>query len=352
MPTARKLPSGAYRCLVFKGYEYNAGQKKRAYESFTAPTKAEAELMASEWKRHKKTRPDDITVAEAVRKCIAVKENVLSPSTVKGYMATLHRFEVIDNIRLRDLKNDTIQMWVSELSADLSPKSVKNTYGLLTATLALYAPGLTFNVKLPAKVRPDYSLPSDEDIAKLLNHVEGKPLWIAIMLARYYSLRRSEICALRSDDLVGNVLTIRRSVVQDKNKGWVVKDIPKTYSSYRSLVISEPLLSVLKQCNGNYIDCNANALMERFRRALKYSGVKKFKFHTLRHMYASKAATLGVPDIYTARMGGWKQGSSVLKEVYQNVQDAELLKQMEVMNKSMQHEMLHDNSKKRKRAAK
>ena len=40
MATAKKLPSGSWRCLVFSHYEYITGKdgnvkKKRVYESFT-----------------------------------------------------------------------------------------------------------------------------------------------------------------------------------------------------------------------------------------------------------------------------------------------------------------------------
>lgn len=72
MATARKLPSGSYRVKVFKGYKYINGQKKREYESFTAPTKAEAEALASAWKLDRKQRPEDVSVHDAIRKYIDV----------------------------------------------------------------------------------------------------------------------------------------------------------------------------------------------------------------------------------------------------------------------------------------
>ena len=47
MPTARKLPSGSYRCRVFSHYVMRDGKKRPVYESFTAPTKREAEANAA-----------------------------------------------------------------------------------------------------------------------------------------------------------------------------------------------------------------------------------------------------------------------------------------------------------------
>lgn len=45
MATAKKLPSGSYRCLIFDRME----DGKRKYKSFTAPTKKEAELKATQY---------------------------------------------------------------------------------------------------------------------------------------------------------------------------------------------------------------------------------------------------------------------------------------------------------------
>ena len=98
MPTARILPSGAYRCQVFSGYTYENGKKKRTYESFTAATKEDAELLATQWKKKRTTRPENITVREAIDRYIQSRENVLSPSTIRGYNAILHRFDQIGDL--------------------------------------------------------------------------------------------------------------------------------------------------------------------------------------------------------------------------------------------------------------
>jgi hypothetical protein len=38
----------------------------------------------------------------------------------------------------------------------------------------------------------------------------------------------------------------------------------------------------------------------------------------MRHFFASTAAILQIPDIYTADMGGWRHDSKIMKETYQN----------------------------------
>lgn len=351
MPTARKLPSGAYRCLVFAGYEYVDGKKKRKYESFTADTKDEAELMASRWKMNKDDRPENITIEEALKKYIASRENVLSPSTIRGYNASLGRFDTIKNLRIRKLKQYDIQMWVSDLSARLKPKTVKNTYGLLTAAISFVAPDTKLNIRLPAMIKNQYYMPSDGDFQKVLDKSDDL-VWLGMMLARYYSLRLGEICALRLSDLNKNVLTVCRVVVHTKENEWIIKERPKTDDSYRYLIIGEPVLSRFKRSVEELSTLNPNALNNRFRRTVRRAKVKPFNFHILRHMFASSAAMMGVPDFYTAKMGGWNQNSSVLKSVYQNVRDEDFRKQMSVLNKAMQQEMQHGRKKTNKKAAK
>ena len=333
MPNARKLPSGSYRCQVFSHYDYSTGKKKRIYESFTAATAAEAEMAAAEWKASRKDRGQDITVAEAIERYITAKTGVLSPATIRGYRSYQRTaFDRIGPTRLRQLDAETIQIWISTISAEHSPKTTRNIYGLLSSAIGMFLPGTSFSVALPAKRKKQYHLPADEDVQKLLKYTEGKELWIALMLAYYYGLRRGEICALTSDDLNGDILTVRRDIVKDENELWVTKDIPKTESSYRSLKLSGAILDVLRQQDGYFIKCNPDALINRFNRALKFSKVPPFNFHLLRHAYATRAALMNIPDIFVAKMGGWAPGSPILKQVYQNAMDQELLRQMDKMN--------------------
>ena len=326
MPTARKLPSGSWRVRAFW---YTDLDGKDHYKSFTAKTKKEAERAAIQWKQN--DEPEDISVNEAAERYIRAKENVLSPSTIKGYMAYKANLSPIGKTKLKDLTSIKVQLWVSDLAADHKPKSVRNIYGFFTAVLSMFAPNMKFNITLPEREKNEYLLPEDEDILKLIRHTEGRRLWIALMLGRFYGLRRGEICALTSDDLDGNILTIKKSKVLDKNKNWIIKT-PKTPSSYRSLIITEPLLSVLKEIDGYFIDCNPDALLNRFRRAQKAAGVRPFNFHLLRHAFASSAAVMGIPDFYIASLGGWRPDSHVLKNIYQNVSQAERTRMMEKLN--------------------
>ena len=76
-----KLASGNIR--VQRRYKGDDG--KTHTKSFTARTRAEAEALAAEWQAHRSQVVDRITIAEAIKKYIQLKEAVLSPGTVRGY---------------------------------------------------------------------------------------------------------------------------------------------------------------------------------------------------------------------------------------------------------------------------
>ena len=77
MATAKKLPSGSWRCLIYTGEENG----KRKYKSFTASTKKEAEFMATQFVMNQKEHEEKNTLKfkDAMKHYNSPKENVLSP---------------------------------------------------------------------------------------------------------------------------------------------------------------------------------------------------------------------------------------------------------------------------------
>ena len=331
MATPHKLPSGNWRIQVQR--KAPDGTKEKA--SFTAPTKAEAAELGAAWQRSGKNARQKITVSQAIKKYIDLKEKVLSASTIRAYRHNAKNlYDSINDMQAERLQSADIQKWISSIS-DRKPKTIRNAYGLLTASLHLFGISTDFKVTFPAKEKPNTFIPDDKDLQAVLAYCkrEGQTeLWIAVMLARYYSLRRGELCALTSDDLQGNTLWITKDCIPTYDHQWIIKDMPKTADSFRCLTLSEPLLSVLQGIEGKYITCTPDAIGARFYKALRECGIQKFGLHRLRHAFASHAAVMGIPDIYTAKMGGWSPNSPVLKTVYQNVMDTEFAKQMQRIN--------------------
>ena len=317
MPTAKKLPSGNYRVRVYSHTENG----KRVYESFTAFTKDEAELLASEWKSKKKRRSrSDLTVYEAIQGYINAKEGVLSPSTIKGYNKMLkNNYKSIGNTKINKLTSESMQIFVSDLSRDKSPKTVRNVYGLLVSSIGLYLPDMTFRVTLPQKcIKKEFS-PSNEDVSALYERAT-KELKKCIALAAFGSLRRGEICALTFADLKGDTLSITKDMIQGKDNKWIVKDIPKTAASVREVRLPQKVIDLLGtgEENERIIKYkNPGSITQCFTKLRDRLNIN-IHFHQLRKFYASIGAVLGIPDTYLSDFGGWSKNSRVMKDVYQN----------------------------------
>lgn len=333
MATAKKLPSGSYRIRVFDHFDTDAdGNKKAIYQSFTASTKREAERAAAIWAANKtQQRPENITVKGALDKYIAAKEPVLSPSTIDGYRKMQRNdYSDIESYNLRQLDSTIVQTWISDLAARKSPKSVRNIYALLTASLDMFAPDLRLKVSLPAPIKPDLYCPDDADVKKLLKHIEGKELEIAVLLAAFGPMRRGEICALESSDIKGNIVTVCKDMVQGPDRKWVIKQ-PKTYSSYRQIEYPDFVIDKIKGIDGRIVKATPSQISDRFARAIRFSGSVHFRFHDLRHYSASIMHAMRVPDQYIMARGGWRT-DAVLKSVYRNAISSEQKKQDATIN--------------------
>ena len=310
MPKAKKLPSGAWRVRV---YSHTEGDKK-IYESITGYSKAEVELKAAEYKAHKKRYyQNNITIGDALDRYISSKENILSPSTLREYRRSQRRdFEEIKNMRIKSLTSEELQKFVNKLSANRSPKTVRNIYGLLTASVALFQPDMVYRITLPQKTVYRPSSPSDEAVRALLDNSKGN-LHKAILLG-IRGMRRGEICALEYEDIKDGVAHIHRDMVRNNNKEWEIKEIPKTTESDRFIRVPD-----LGEGSGRIVTCSPDTLTNKFGYLKQKLGLD-FRFHDLRHYFASTAAVLQIPDIYTADMGGWSRAGNapVMKSVYQN----------------------------------
>lgn len=333
MAKAKKTKSGAWRVRVFDHEEIvmapdGTMKRKKIVKSFTvndpSPAgKREAERQAAEWAARK---IDGVvlsgrTVADAVEGYINMKAGILSPTTVRSYRAYLrNNFAPIRKKRLASINRQELQAWVNGLAADHSPKSVKNIWGLFTAALDAYEPGRRVSVNLPMKKPPKLYTPSDEDVRALIEHTRGTDMERAILLAAFGTLRRSELCALTSDDISGNTIQVNKAAVY--GEGDVVIKSPKTSSSYRVVALPEAVIRRFDGIKGRLVDLNPNTVSKRFKEIVKECGLHPFRFHDLRSYSVSSLHALGIPDAYLMERGGW-QSDRVLKEVYRRTIDQE-----------------------------
>lgn len=330
MATAKKLPSGSWRCQVYshteKALDPKTGKEKnkRIYKSFTCDVpgpkgKRIAEQMAAEWAAEKETTTavTDITLGEAIDRYIASRESILSPRTIMDYKRIRKNdLQGIMHIKISVITQEDIQREINQDALKHSPKTVRNNHGLISAVLGLYRPNFAIKTDLPKKVRPDLYIPSDAEVARLMNITRDTEMELPILLAAFGPMRRGEICAVSADDISGNIIHVHRNMVRTEAGSWILKS-PKSYAGDRYIEFPDFVAEKWKARNGRLVNLNPNQITRKFNDLLKRSGMPVFRFHDLRHYSASIQHALGIPDAYIMQRGGWGN-DHVLKEVYRH----------------------------------
>jgi len=299
-------------------------------------------------KEEQKKALPEYTLYDAIGNYCDLKNNVLSPSTLKEYRRSQqYNYADIKDIKLSALTNDDIQRWVNSFAKDHSPKTVKNAYGLIRAVLDTFAPDIRLRITLPQAVPHKLYVPSDSDIKAVIDYFSDndKDMELAVYFAAFGTLRRSEVCGLDAGDIDGNTITIQRAMVDKGKDEWVIKTT-KTVSSTRTVEMPQ---FVIDKCpkEGRIVNLNPDQVTHRFMRALRHLDVPSFRFHDLRHYAASIMHAIGVPDQYIMQRGGWSSDKT-LKAIYRGtIKDyEEKYTDMTLSHfEGMQHEMQHAKEK-------
>lgn len=179
-------------------------------------------------------------------------------------------------------------------------------------------------VERPKKEQFSGSIYNDKELGQLFEITKGDPIELGVILAAFYGLRRSEVVGLRWDaiDFEQKTITIRHTVTQVSLNGKstvISKDRTKTKSSYRTLPLVKPFEELLyrlkaqqeenrKLCGSayckkymDYIYVNElgerikpNYITQHFPLVLQKYGMRKIRFHDLRHSCASLLFANGV----------------------------------------------------------
>ncbi len=318
MAKAQKLPSGNWRVRVL---DYTDSLGKRHMKSFTADTKREAELLATQYYCNRPTQEKEFTVKEGMDIYISSREGVISPSTIRCYKLNFkNHMTSIQDMPIKKIRNEDLQRWIQDLSADRSPKTVRNVYGQFISMVNTLYPDLHFRVVLPQKKGSNLYVPTDSDVCALIEEFKSydRNMLIACCLAAYGTLRRSEICALDASDISGNVIHVHAAMILDENNNWITK-VPKTKSSDRYIDMPDFVIDLLPS-EGKIVTINPNELTQRFINAIDRLQIPKFRFHDLRHYSASVMHAIGVPDVYIMQRGGWSSDYT-LKNIYRGSMD-------------------------------
>ncbi len=304
-----KVPSGSYRVRkMYKGKMYTV-----IFEG--KPTQKQAMLEMAKKLESVQGNHQTMTFKVAAEKYIEAKRNVLSPSTIRGYSGIMKQIsEPILEKSIYDVTALDVQKEINRYSKDHSPKSVYNLHGFISAILGMFCPNIKLNTTLPQKLKNEPYIPSDEDVRKILEHAKGTQFEIPLILA-CYGMRRSEICALTPEDIEGDVVHISKAMVQDENRNWIIKTT-KTTTSTREIIIPTQIAERIRE-QGYVYDGHPGKISDYLYRTQKKLGIEQFSIHKLRHYFASKMSSLGIPEADIMRMGGWET-DHVMKSVYRH----------------------------------
>ena len=267
------------------------------------------------------SKPENLTVAEAITKYIETHENRLKATSREQYEYIRdNRFQTLMPLKLADITNEKIDAAFDEELAKpsrkggtLSHKTVNDALNLVKTVLREYTKDLDIKVK-SAEVQQSFRflLPPETICAAVI----GTNIELPVMLAMWLSLTASEIRGLtKSKSIRDGKLYVVETVVNVKGKA-VRKQGGKEEKRPRAFDIPPYIQTLLDMVEGDIIEPrSAHAINQRFQKVLEQNGLQKMRFHDLRHVNASVMADKCIPTPVAQERGGWKTDST-MKRVY------------------------------------
>lgn len=331
---------------IVLSYKDPAGKRKTKWEATGLPVKKnkkKAEALLLERRRNfippielsEVRLDDDILFSDFMLKWLEIQKGSVQITTYASYQGMVEHviapYFRKRNIRLTELKATDLQDFYTKQLERVTANSVIHYHANIHKALK-YAVKIDLiptnpadKVERPKKNDFKGSFYSAEEIQTLLEVAKGTKLEIPVLLASFYGLRRGEVLGLKWDaiNFEENTLEIRHTVTQanvDGKKMLIQADRAKNKSSLRTLPlvphIRDRLLELKGQqetyrhlCGKSYnkefigylcVDelgnmIRPNYVSEEFPKLLEANGLRRIRFHDLRHSCASLLLSNGVP---------------------------------------------------------
>ncbi len=336
------LKNGRYYAVL--NYRNAGGQRKTKWISLGLPEKgnkrkAEAELarLRAEFEPPKEVGDlsSDMLFADYLLEWLEIAKGRLAVATYSSYAAMIKKpvgpYFRQRNLTLRELEARHLQMFYSEMLRKVKPNTVIHYHAIIHSALKyavktdMLVQNVADKVDRPKKNSFQPVFLSAEEMQKMFEALRGTKLELPVLVAAFYGFRRGEVLGLKWDaiDFERGTISVIRTVTTitlDGKQTEIEQQSAKTKSSLRTLPLigsfREYFLQVKeaqelnKQICGNcynheydgfvFVDelgerMRANYLTSAFPKFLESHGLRRMRFHDLRHSCASLLLANGVP---------------------------------------------------------
>ena len=336
------LKNGRYYAVL--NYRNAGGQRKTKWISLGLSEKgnkrkAEAELarLRAEFEPPKEVGDlsSDMLFADYLLEWLEIAKGRLAVATYSSYAAMIKKpvgpYFRQRNLTLRELEARHLQMFYSEMLRKVKPNTVIHYHAIIHSALKyavktdMLVQNVADKVDRPKKNSFQPVFLSAEEMQKMFEALRGTKLELPVLVAAFYGFRRGEVLGLKWDaiDFERGTISVIRTVTTitlDGKQTEIEQQSAKTKSSLRTLPLigsfREYFLQVKeaqelnKQICGNcynheydgfvFVDelgerMRANYLTSAFPKFLEDHGLRRMRFHDLRHSCASLLLANGVP---------------------------------------------------------
>lgn len=255
-------------------------------------------------------KPSKLTLRQAIRSYIDNNDAVLDPSTIRGYEIIFrNRFKAFMD---RPLESINFQAMINEEAKRLAPKTVQNSWGLVTASLNAVKFPYPDDINLPTVVESDEPFLDYEEIKIFCKTIYGREVELAALLA-LHSLRLSELLDLDVSQIYDGYIHLKGATVTNKDNKLVHKDTNKNPTSRRVVPVLMPRIYELLPKEGKLVTRKPNTILRNINKACADAGVTLCGTHDLRRSFCSLAYHLKWNSQTTQQVGGWKDLTTVEK---------------------------------------